>query len=282
MSTDTGPKAKLRNRRSTAGSRAGAGTETADGPLIGLLQTQPSLLVTELAGFCGYDFVFLDGEHGTFCDASIVEALQYLGAANLLSIVRTRGSDPRDIGRFMDFGASIILVPDVRSADQARALAAGMKYPPSGTRGFGASLHRSTKYGATLAAHMDGDSDASVLMVIIESEAGVLQVEAILDVDGVGGAFIGPMDLSNSVGAFDTPAYGVAVARIERAARERGKLIGTAPHPGSDVDALLRRDYDLIVLGSEVSTFRAALEDQVERFRARVREYQGGKSNGGV
>lgn len=239
--------------------------------LVGLLQTQANPLLAEMAGLCGYDFLLLDGEHGTFSDRDYLHALQVLSAVDTLGLVRVATHDLLAIGRLLDMGADAIVVPNVRTAEQAKALARAMVYPPAGTRGFGAPLQRVTQYGLALAEHVQAPRAGVSLIVIIESSEGVDNVEDILAVDGVDGVIIGPADLSADLGDsgnFSNAQYTQAVARIEQAAKARGKLLGTAPHPGSPLEALADRGHRLIIVGADISLIREAMSLQVAKAKA--------------
>jgi len=175
------------------------------------------------------------------------------------------------VGRYLDMGADGIVVPNVSTAEQARSLARAMEYPPAGTRCFGAPLHRATRYGLDLARHVKAPREGVALLVIIESSAGVANVEDILAVEGIDGVIIGPSDLTADLGCardFSHVAYVQAVARIEQAARARGKLLGTAPHPGSPVEALVARGHRLLIISDDVSLMREAMSAQVAQARA--------------
>jgi 4-hydroxy-2-oxoheptanedioate aldolase len=144
-------------------------------------------------------------------------------------------------------------------------------YPPKGTRGVGASMHRATRYGLDFAPHLEAPREGAALLVIIESTLGAANAEDILGVEGVDGVVLGPFDLSadaGRVGDFTTPAFVEAVARVERAASTRGKILGTAPYRGSPADALLARGHRLLIVGSDVSLIREAMTGQLEKARA--------------
>lgn len=239
--------------------------------LIGLLQSHGSLQLSEMAGVCGYDFLLLDGEHGTFSDHDYLHTLQVLSGVDTLGLVRVARHDPNAIGRYLDMGADAIVVPNVSTVEQATALARAMEYPPRGTRGFGAPLQRTTRYGSDLAAHLKAPREGVCLFVIIESALGVANVEEILAVEGVDGAIIGPSDLSADLGRlgdYSHAAYAEAMAHIESAAKDRGKILGTAPHPGSPIETLLARGYQLIIAGADVSLIREAMTAQVAYAKA--------------
>src|SRR5207244_2945457 len=101
--------------------------------------------VAEMAGMCGYDFLLLDAEHGVFSERDYLQTLQALAATEALALVRLAKHDPQALGRYLDMGVDGIVVPNVSTAEQARTLTRAMEYPPAGTRGFGAPLHRATR-----------------------------------------------------------------------------------------------------------------------------------------
>jgi 4-hydroxy-2-oxoheptanedioate aldolase len=239
--------------------------------LVGFLQAYPNPALTEMAGMCGYDFLFLDGEHGVLSEQDYVHILQVTGAAEVAVLVRLAGHDVHALGRYMDIGVDGIIVPNVSTADQARVLVRAMEYPPAGTRGFGASLHRGTRYGMDVAAHVKSPREGVCLLVIIESALGVANVDDILSVEGVDGAIIGPGDLTADLGypgEFCRPAYVEAVSRIERAASARGKILGTVPHPGYPLETLLAQGHRLLIVGADMPLIREAMSTQVAKAKA--------------
>lgn len=238
--------------------------------LLGLVQTHPNPFLTEMAGICGYDFVFLDGEHGVFSETDFLQALQALAATDAIGMLRLAGHDTHALGRYLDMGADAIIVPNVSTAEQARGLVRAMHYPPVGTRGFGASQYRSTRYGMELEKHLSAPREAQHLIVIIESALGVSNAEDILAVEGVDGVFVGPSDLSadlGGIGNFSQPEYGEALSRVERAASVNGKFYGAPPHPGYPCEVLLERGHRLLILGADMSLIREAMCAQVAKVR---------------
>jgi 2-keto-3-deoxy-L-rhamnonate aldolase RhmA len=239
--------------------------------LVGFLQAHPNPTIAEMAGMCGYDFVLLDGEHGVFSEQDYVHTFQALAGTAALAAVRLGKHDPQALGRYLDMGAEVIVVPNVSTAEQTRTLARALEYPPAGTRGFGASLHRATRYGMDLDAHLRTPREGVSLVVIIESAAGVANVEDILSVEGVDGVIIGPSDLTADLGCagdFSQAAYAQAVARIEAAAATQGKIFGTAPHPGYPLEALVARGHRLLIVDDDVSIIREAMSAQVAKAKS--------------
>jgi 4-hydroxy-2-oxoheptanedioate aldolase len=239
--------------------------------LLGLMQMQPNAALAEMVGMCGYDFLILDAEHGVFSEPDYLHTLQVLAATDVLALVRLAGHDPQAAGRYLALGADGIVVPHVATAEQARILARAMDYPPTGNRGLGALVHRATRYGTDLDAHLKAPRAGVCLLLIIESALGVANVEDIVAVEGVDGVFIGPSNLTADLGSvrdYAQPAYAPALARIEQAAAARGKVFGTAPHPGLPLEALIARGHRLLILGTDLPLIREAMSAQVAKARS--------------
>src|ERR1700733_4628475 len=133
--------------------------------VFGLLQSQNNTVLTELAGMCGYDFLLLDGEHGVFSEGDYLHTMQVLSAVDVLAMVRLPRHDLQAVGRYLDIGADAIVVPNVSTVEQAKALVRAMEYPPSGTRGCGAGVHRVTRYAMDMGAHMKSPRGEACLIV---------------------------------------------------------------------------------------------------------------------
>ena len=239
--------------------------------LVGLLQGHPDPVLTELAAVCGYDFLLFDGEHGLFGESDYLHALQTLAASRTLGLVRVASHDPHTIGRYMDMGADAIVVPNVSTAEQARALVRAMHYPPTGVCGVGASLHRATRYGIDIAAYLKAPRDMVSLLPIIESSQGAANAEEILAVEGVDGVIVGPADLAADLGCSGDlahPAFAKAVTSIERAAASQGKILGTAPYAGNPIEALVARGHRMLIIGSDISVVREAMLAQIAKSKA--------------
>lgn len=248
--------------------------------LIGMIQVLPNTAISEMAGMCGYDFIILDGEHGVFDERDYFHTLQTLAATEVLAFVRVGNHDPQAVGRYLDLGADGIVVPNVSTAEQAKTLARAIEYPPAGTRGL--AIHRATRYGLDLAAYLKAPRDRACLLFLIESALGVANADDILGVDGVDGVFIGPSDLTADLGRpgdFSQPAYAEAVARIEKAAAASGKIVGTGPHPGFPLEALVARGHRLLLVGGDMSLVRQAMTSQVASAKAAVEGQEAGASH---
>jgi 4-hydroxy-2-oxoheptanedioate aldolase len=166
------------------------------------------------------------------------------------------------------------MFPRVDSALEAAAAVAGLRYPPEGVRGV-AIANRACGFGVTHRDYM-ADADATLLgLVQIESEAAVANVDAIAGVEGADVLFVGPMDLSQSLGLFgqfDHPRFCEALDRTAAAARRHGKSLGVLTGRIEDVDRYQALGFRFIACGSDGTLLNAAARRQVERLgEARTR-----------
>jgi 4-hydroxy-2-oxoheptanedioate aldolase len=238
-----------------------------DEPAWGLIHSLGHAPVAEMIGLAGYDFVVVDGEHGVGNESRHTACLQALAATPATSILRVPSRELVNIRRALDVGTEGILVPDVRTVEQAAAIASTCFYPPRGTRGFSAGTIRAADYGFEVARYVEADGAELLLCVMIESAEGVRNVEAIAAIDGIDVIQVGPFDLSYELGIpaqFEHPDFLDALRMIEAGTRASGKLLGGVPLPGLGIDELLERGYRMITLGADIPMLAAALKGALE------------------
>lgn len=189
----------------------------AGGVVVGSWVNTCSPVVAELMAAAGFDFLAVDAEHSAV-DVPQAQALfQAMAAGNpeCAAMVRLPGSDYHDIKRFLDAGAAGVIAPLINSAERARAVVAATKYPPDGARGVG--FCRANMYGMNFDAAVASANDTNVVAVQIEHIEAVRNIDAVLSVPGLDAVFLGPYDLSASmgfVGQFDQPDFVAAMRRI--------------------------------------------------------------------
>jgi 2-dehydro-3-deoxyglucarate aldolase len=152
----------------------------------------------------------------------------------------------------LDAGARGLIIPMVKTAAEARAAVREAKYPPRGTRGFGYA--RANLYGADFAAHIASANDQIAMVMQIEHKDAIAELDAILEVDGVDGLFIGPLDLSGSMGIpgqLEHPQMQAALERYRDACRAHGKAAGLhIIRPTEDaIRRAVEQGYTLLALG---------------------------------
>lgn len=167
-------------------------------PIFGSWLQIGSPAAAEILAGAGFAWLGLDCEH-TSSDIGTVEAVaRAVQGRETALLVRVTQCDPLEIRRCLDVGASGVIVPMVETAAQARMAVSAAKYPPLGTRGY--CFGRMNEWGRAFNAHARVANDRTIVIVMIESRAGVENIEAILAVEGINGVFIGPYDLSGSYG----------------------------------------------------------------------------------
>lgn len=172
--------------------------------------------VPELLGHAGYDWILLDTEHSPVEPTDILPALQALSSCPDVSpVVRPVVNDAALIKRYLDMGAQSLLVPYVQTVDEARAAVDAMRYPPRGVRGV-AGMTRASRYG-NIPDYAARAEEELCLVVQVETAEAMERLEDIASVEGVDGVFIGPSDLSASMGFPGQPNHPQVLARIEDA-----------------------------------------------------------------
>lgn len=186
-------------------------------PSFGTWITIPHASVAEIAVRAGFEWVTVDLEHSPIGLENAAELIRTIDLAGARPFVRVGSHDANVIKRVMDAGAHGIIASTVNTPTEAAAIVAAVKYPPAGTRGVG--LSRAQGYSEEFDAHYRWLNDESIVFVQIEHIDAVNNLEAILRTPGVDGFFIGPYDLSASLGIpgdFNHPKMKAALAEVRR------------------------------------------------------------------
>ena len=238
--------------------------------VLGFWSSFGNPFVTEALGLTGLDFVVMDQEHGFGDPASLALQLQALSATDTTSIVRVPANDRTYIKRVLDAGVEGLIVPGIDSAEQARAAVEACHYPPRGCRGSAIGSARASDYGMS-AGYGDTAGDNLLVICQIESITAVENIDAISAVEGIDVLFIGPFDLSGTLGHMGEiahPDVAAAIREAERGIKASGKAMGSVPHPGKTWSDMFREGYDFVNAGSDVRALRDASLAAVREFRA--------------
>ena len=173
--------------------------------LIGAWANLASPLVAEAIAAIGFDWLLIDAEHGPNDVPSVLAQLQAVAAYPVVPVVRIPNHDVSLIKRYLDIGAPNLLVPMVDSAAQATAIIEATCYPGAGIRGVGAGLARASRW--SMQEDYLQTANASVRVIVqIETERGLENLDAIMDVAGVDAVFFGPADIAASKGKLGKPS----------------------------------------------------------------------------
>lgn len=200
-------------------------------PALGAGLALGSPFIAELLSQAGFDFLLVDMQHGLWDDQQAMEAFHTTCLGSATPMLRVQQNDYYAIGRALDRGALGVVVPLVNSEEEARAAAYAVRYPPRGGRSMGP-----TGTGFLGNDYVKSINDQVFLAVQIESQTAVEHAHEILAVDGVDGCWIGPGDLSLSMGVdLSTPqgkqAHEAAILSVRDACYATGKIPGIAGTP---------------------------------------------------
>lgn len=234
--------------------------------LSGAFLNLGSSLTVELAGRAGLDFVLIDMEHGAGDQESLVPQLQAASATDASPLVRIAWNEPWRFKRVLDAGAMGVMVPWVNNAEEARAAAASMRYFPDGIRGA-ARTNRGTGFGFDFDEYFSNANDNLLTVVQIESTEAVEAAADIAAVDGVDVLFVGPFDLSITMGmmnGFEEPAFKEALDKVAAAAKGAGKAAGILLSKSEEVADVVDRGYTFIALGSDSGLVASGMSANAE------------------
>jgi 4-hydroxy-2-oxoheptanedioate aldolase len=230
-----------------------------DGPTVfGTWVNTPSPELVETLGDVGFDCVFLDLEHGEYGADALPALLRAVRASRCSGVVRSSHVAPHEIAAALDAGADAVLAPGVSSAEEAAAIVSAAHYPPVGTRGA-APMTRAAGYGTTpFPAYRERVEAAVVVGAQIEGPAGIAALDAILAVEHLDLAFIGPFDLSQHLGVPGETGHPAVVdamrdivGRADAAGIATGTWAPTAAAARPWIDAGVR----LVTVASSTSLF---------------------------
>jgi 2-dehydro-3-deoxyglucarate aldolase/4-hydroxy-2-oxoheptanedioate aldolase len=219
--------------------------------LIGTLVTLPAPEITEILASLGFDWLFIDTEHGAFDTLQAQSLLQAAGRDHPC-LVRVPAGDEVWIKKALDIGAAGVIVPQVNSVEQAERVVRLCKYPPEGSRGVG--LARSHGYGHRFQEYVSTANREVTVVIQVEHVDAVRDVHAIVRVQGLDAVLVGPYDLSASLGRMGQVAHTEvreAIARIRDACQTEGVRLGAFGVDAAAVEPFIGDGFTLIAVGTD-------------------------------
>ena len=241
-------------------------------PLIGSWLNTGSTTVAELMAESGLDFVTIDMEHAPISIESLADLLRAIrsGGPKCMALVRTPGHDYQDLKRYMDAGADGVIVPFVNNAVTAQKIVDAVKYQPQGRRGIG--FARDNGYGMRIMQKLEDANEQSFICVQIEHIDGMRQLDDILDVPGIDAAFIGPYDLSASMGIagnFTHPKFQEASSRFLQCCKTHNIVAGihvVQPNP-DEARERLRQGYEMIAYSLDITFLTHSINEGLKHIK---------------
>jgi 4-hydroxy-2-oxoheptanedioate aldolase len=221
--------------------------------VLGAFLNLASPAAAELCARAGFDWLIVDLEHGAGNEADLVPMLTAIEITPCAALVRPASGERIRIGRALDLGATGIMVPRLDTVEEVRQAVSYLRYPPDGVRGV-ALLTRGARFGAVPHAQVKSLNDDVLGIIQIESAAAVACVDEIAAIDGVDVLFVGPSDLSHSLGIpgqMEHPDYLAALDRVVAASRAAGKSPGILLRSARDLKRQLELGFRFVGIGSD-------------------------------
>jgi 4-hydroxy-2-oxoheptanedioate aldolase len=224
--------------------------------LYGAWSVIPSAISARALAASGLDYVVIDLQHGAAGERDLPELTDAIRLGGATPLGRVRYAHPADVGRALDLGCAGVIIPNVESAVQAGEITGACRYPPAGYRSGGGVLA--------------GDDDP-LCIVMVESRAAMADLPATLQLAGVDGVYVGPRDLSLSLGCPLDPGDRVLSAALEQiwaACRAAGKPVGVHAPDGATARRYAERGCRLVTVVSDGSAVAAEAGRQAAIARA--------------
>ena len=221
--------------------------------------------IAEILGEVGFDFINFDTQHTPLSIETVQTMMQAMNNPKTTPIVRVQWNDFAMINRALDIGAHGIIIPYVNTREEALKAIQYASYPPRGIRSYGPrrAMLKDPEYMSTA-------NEEILIMPQIETKKALNNIEEILSIDEIEAFFVGPYDLSMSLGVFaqwDHPIMEKALARIIEVAEDYGKKAGMLA-PIEPIEKTIKRGFKLINIGGDVTYLRQAAEDSLQKAKS--------------
>ncbi len=219
--------------------------------LVGTIITLPSPEIAEILCLAGFDWLFVDLEHGSL-DIKDAQLILQTAAHHLHCVIRVPSKNEVWIKKALDIGAAGVIVPLIRTAEEAEASVRLCKYPPEGVRSVG--IARAQEYGQLFQEYLSFANEDIAVILQIEHIDAVNNIEKILDVPGIDCLFIGPYDLSASmgkIGLINDPEVQKAIFHVQKSAEAADMPLGIFGANTDAVSPYIQKSYTLIAVGMD-------------------------------
>jgi 4-hydroxy-2-oxoheptanedioate aldolase len=221
--------------------------------MFGIGANLGSSLTVEMIGGAGFDWIWIDCEHGSGDYSELILQMQASSIGNASPVVRIAWNEAPRFKRVLDLGAAGIMVPYVNTAEEAKQAAKAMRYPPEGIRGV-ARFNRACGFGQDFDEYFQQANKKLLTVVQIETEEGITNASEIAAVDGIDVLFIGPLDLSVNLGIaqqYEHPRFLSAMDSLSAACKKYGKAAGILVPKLDYLETWIANGFTFLVVGSD-------------------------------
>jgi len=237
--------------------------------LSGSFVNSGSAINAEIAAQSGLDWLLIDLEHGYGGEEALVAQLQAVSRCEVAPFVRVSSGEEWRFKRVLDLGAAGVMVPMIRTAEEARQVVSSMRYPPLGTRGV-SSLSRACDYGLNFREYFQKAHETVTTIIQIETPEALEDIDAIAAVDGVDVLFLGPADLSANLSVpldFDSREFRNAREKILEAAVRCGKAAGIILFGTDQLEAEVGDGFTFVAVASDSGLYSKAIREIAGAFK---------------
>lgn len=235
---------------------------------VGTFQVLDSAMTTEMIGVAGLDFVVLDQEHGPLTAETTLGLCVAAQNRGVAPIVRVPKNEPAVIQRALDIGSDGVQVPQVETRESAEAAVEASRFDPLGSRGLSQYVRAGDYWGTD--RYIEEQNDRVTLILQVEGERGVNNVDDILDVEGIDAIFLGPYDLSQSLGVPGDVTHEKVEAKMEQVCDRAAKtdtVVGTFADDPEMARRWIAAGVQFVTVGVDVSLFTRYLQHVSEAVR---------------
>ncbi|HET7729345.1 MAG TPA: aldolase/citrate lyase family protein [Usitatibacter sp.] len=225
-------------------------------------------VTAEALSYAGFDFLVIDMEHSATDVREARTQLQAIQGGGAAAVVRLPASEPVVAKKVLDLGAQTLMFPMIQTAEDARRAVASTRYAPEGIRGM-AVMHRASRY-TTVDGYLEKAAGELCVTVQIETAEAVANAAAIAAVQGVDGLFVGPGDLSASLGLIGQVSHAKVVENVERvldAAHRAGKPAGILAANEDLGEKYATMGFDFVAVASDMAFLMRAARAALGRMR---------------
>lgn len=227
-----------------------------------------SSISAEIIAKAGPDWVVIDMEHGPYDIPTLISQVQAIAKYDVTPIARAPWNDFVSIKQILDCGILGILVPYVNTKEEAELAVRACKYPTLGIRGVAGSP-RAAGFGMDGNRYLEKANEQILVMTQVETPQAVANIEELITVSGLDGIFIGPMDLSCSMGYFaepKTPAVQEAIRHVEEVVFSSNLFLGTVANSIEEADELYQKGYKFVIVMSDSTSLGKLAKDTFDAF----------------
>lgn len=241
---------------------------------LGIFSVVGSELVIECIAQGGFDYVVIDLEHGALDNVDTVNLIRAAQGRGLAPFVRINTISRASVLHPLDAGAAGIIVPNVKSVGEARALVEWSKFAPIGQRGVGvvrATMFGHADYASNMSEYQRVSNEETLLLLQCETKECLESIDEIASINGVDGIFIGPFDLSFALGIpmqFDSPVFHDALKKVREACTRYKKHLFIFGGDVAKARGFRAMDFESVAVSVDASVFVRALKELVSDLKS--------------